>query len=334
MYKNTSGTEIKWKTKRSNILSQEPRKNNNIIKTYLAFIENGKAKNLKESTLTYHKNALKSLQRLCDYHDIDDINELTEERIIEYIKFRLDCGIKPKTINSYLRSWRPYGNFLVERGYLRESPFKNIDDLRTEKLIVRTFTDRQLRIILDTPNKNTFTGYRDYVLMLLFLETGIRLSEALNLRLTDILWDEGRIKVYGKGRKERYVPFQTTLEKHLRNYIRIRGNDLDHDYVFISIENQPLKNRSVQTNFEKYGRMAKIRNVRCTPHTFRYTFVKKYVMNGADPFSLRAILGHTSMEMVMHYCQLFSRDISKQHEKFSPLEHFIKEKDNIEEDED
>lgn len=317
--------------KRSNNLAG-PERNNSIEKSCRDFIEACKAKNLAEHTIKYHLNGMRLIRRLSDFCDINDVTEITEKRIIDFINYRLECGIKPASINQNLRSWRPYGKFLVANGWLDENPFQGIDNLKVEKLIVETFTNSQLRVLLNTPNQNTFTGFRDYVLMLLFLDTGIRLSEATALKLSDILWSEGRIKVYGKGRKERFVPFQSTLEKNLRKYVSIRS-ELDHDYLFVSIENEPIKNRTIQDNFRKYGRISKLRNVRCTPHTFRYTFVKKYVMNGADPFSLKAILGHTSMNMVMHYAEMFSKDVSRQHEKFSPLESFM-DRNNNEHDDD
>jgi integrase/recombinase XerD len=242
----------------------------------------------------------------------DHIESLIEEKQSE--------GAADSTINMYLRGWRAFFNWLHNEGFIVDNPMANVKLIKAEKRVIQTFSKAQVKRLLDTPNRTTFTGYRDYVLMLLLLDTGVRITEAEGIRTTDIDWANHTIKVFGKGRKERFVPFQGTLEKHLREYISIRGV-LPHDFLFVNIDDGPLKKRTMQQEIAKYGAAAGIKDVRVSPHTFRHTFAKFYVMNGGDPFSLQKILGHTSLEIVRVYVNLFGTDIAKQHRKFSPLEH-------------
>lgn len=155
--------------------------------------------------------------------------------------------------------------------------------------------------------------------MLLLLDTAVRISECEGILIPNINWKEKRIKVYGKGRKERYVPFQRTLERHLKEYFTI-GGLLDHDFLFINIDNTPIKKRTMQEIISEIGVAAGVTGVRVSPHTFRHTMAKMYVMNGGDPLSLQIILGHATLDMVRTYVNLFSSDISKKHERHSPLE--------------
>ncbi len=184
---------------------------------------------------------------------------------------------------------------------------------------MRRSVNRSLKALLAAPDRSKFTGYRDYFLMLLLYETGVRISEAEGITVPNINWRERKIKVYGKGRKERYVPFQKTLELHLRQYLEIRGL-LDHDFLFVIIDNTPMKVRTMQENIQAYGVAAGIKGVRVSPHTFRHTMAKAYIMNGGDPLSLQIILGHATLDMVRNYVNLFSSDISQKHERHSPLE--------------
>ena len=113
--------------------------------------------------------------------------------------------------------------------------------------------------------------------------------------------------------------YHFNMKKELRKYLQVRGK-LEHDYLFVNIDNNPIATRAVQERIKKYGRMAGISNVRCSPHIFRHTFAKMSVQNGTDLFSLQSVLGHTTLDMVRHYVNLFSKDVYENHRKFSPLE--------------
>ncbi|MFD0588022.1 tyrosine-type recombinase/integrase [Paenibacillus sp. GCM10027627] len=154
--------------------------------------------------------------------------------------------------------------------------------IKSERRIIETFSKPQIKQLLETPNKQTFTGYRNFVIMLLLFDTGVRISECEGILIPNINWKEKRINVYGKGRKERFVPFQRTLERHLKEYISIRGL-LDHDFLFINIDNSPIKKRTIREIISEIGVAAGVTGVRVSPHTFRHTMAKMYVMNGGDP---------------------------------------------------
>ena len=128
--------------------------------------------------------------------------------------------------------------------------------------------------------------------MSLMLDTGIRARELVDLSVGDIRWEDNTILVDGKGNKERLVPMQTTLKRQLRKYVAIRGT-LPAESLFVNIDDQTLSKRRIQEFIALYGRRANIQNVRCSPHTFRHTFAKMSVQNGADVFALQKILGHT-----------------------------------------
>ncbi|MGE7271423.1 tyrosine-type recombinase/integrase [Brevibacillus panacihumi] len=284
-----------------------------------AFLRNCRVKNLSDQSLRYYREGLKSLYEGLRDLNVDKPLDVTPDIIDDLIIAKKDEGLSDAYVNSLLRGWRVFFRFLHEDGYLPSNPTEKTRLIKAERRIVQTFSREQVRALLAVPDRTTFTGYRNYVLMLTLLETGIRVAEAEALKVTDIRWRDRVMVVYGKGRKERLVPFQKTLEKHLKEYVAIRG-PLDHDYVFVNIDNGPQKKRAMQDEINKIGREAGLKGVRVSPHTFRHTFAKIYIMNGGDVFSLQKILGHTTLQMVQTYVSLFGTDIAAQHRKFSPLE--------------
>ncbi len=110
------------------------------------------------------------------------------------------------------------------------------------------------------------------------------------------------------------------MQKQLRKYLKVRGSVEENGALFVTIDDDRLSKRQLQNLISKYGRRAGIKNVRCSPHTYRHSMAKFSVQSGADIFTLQSILGHSSMDMVRVYIHLFSSDVYENHKKFSPVE--------------
>ncbi|MFC6653678.1 tyrosine-type recombinase/integrase [Paenibacillus rhizoplanae] len=282
------------------------------------FIRSRRLKNLTSNTTTSYSQALGKLYNFLNENDIGKVNEVILEDIQEFIQTRIDEGNSAPTINKYLRSLRAFFNFLHGAGYLIENPMDTIENLVEEKRILRTLNHKQVKLLLDMPNLSTPAGYRNYVFMLLILDTGLRMEEAITLSIDGIYWTERTLRVFGKGRKERLVPFSDILAVHMDEYLRLR-TETDSSEFFVNINGQPLKRRTVQEEISDYGKKARIKGVRVSCHTLRYTFARNYVLNGGDVVSLMRIMGHKSLHMAQLYTEMFQTDISKQHDKFSPV---------------
>jgi integrase/recombinase XerD len=184
-----------------------------------------------------------------------------------------------------------------------------------------TFTDEHLYQLLALPDRTTFTGIRNYVMMLTLLDTGIRLKELAKLQVTDVLLDEGSLRInHGKGRKSRLVPIERIAASELKHYLLERGN-LEHNTLWVNLDNKPFLPGGIRTMIARYCQSAKIKDIQCSSHTFRHTFAKKYLLNGGDVFTLKSIMGHAQIETTELYVELFASDLKAQHEKFSPIEH-------------
>ncbi|MGP4073980.1 tyrosine-type recombinase/integrase [Piscibacillus sp. B03] len=300
---------------------QQPTESDSFEYLFNLFMRDCRIRNLSEHTSKYYRNELTKFQKRLERNQISTSPvKLNEETIKDVIILgMMKEGKRETTINANLRAIRSFFNFLEREGFITQNPVKNVKLVRQKRTIIETFSREQIHSLLRQPDRTTFTGIRDYTIMMLLLETGVRVRELCDIQTNDINFQDGLIRIDGKGNKERFVPIQNRMKKQLANYLQIRGS-LDTKTLFVNIDNEPLQIRAVQTAISKYGRQAGIQNVRCSPHTFRHTFAKMSVQNGADVFSLQSVLGHTSMDMVRNYVNMFSNEVRDNHSKFSPIE--------------
>ena len=194
---------------------------------------------------------------------------------------------------------------------------------KAPKMIVATLSDVQIRLLLAAIDQKNPLGYRDYCMLLILLDTGVRLSELVNLKIDDIDLERGQFKVMGKGWKERIVPFGANVQRVLWRYVHQYRPKPFHPGIknaFHTGDDQPMTATWFYRRVVACGHSAGLEGVRCSPHTFRHTFAKKFLLNGGDLFTLQKILGHTTLEMVRNYVNLASADVTAIHRRFSPMD--------------
>ncbi|NIK13146.1 tyrosine-type recombinase/integrase [Alkalibacillus almallahensis] len=286
------------------------------------FIKEGERKGLRDVTLHFYRRETSYLRRylIAQGHSLI-LNEVTRAHIDGFVDFMRETrGLKNGAINTRIRGNRTFFNFLAETKRIKDSPMYKYPLLKEQKGNIETFTINQLRKLLNAPNRRTFTGQRDYTIMLLWAETGLRLSETQGIKVEDVKLSEGQIFVrHTKTHEHRYVPIQHRMKEQLQRYLRLRGTSPETDKLFVTLDGTELKQSPMQKLPGKYGAQIGIKNVRLSPHTFRHTFAKLSVMNGAGVFELQKILGHSTMDMVRTYVNLYSSDLSEKHREFSPL---------------
>lgn len=285
------------------------------------FIEDRRRAGTRESTIDYYRRELNLFRRymIREKDAILNVAEIDEELLDGFIDYlRNDRGNTVGGINSKIRAIRTFLFFCEEVGYLTNNPAKNWKEIKRKEPEINTFTMQQINALLKQPDLRTFTGVRNYCLMLTLLDTGARISEALGIKVDDVLFQENRIYLRNtKTHLNRYVPVSEQLKAVLKRYLQIHDNM--SEYVFCTLDGSQLSRNTVRQILHNYGKKAGIKNIRCSPHTFRHTFAKFYILNGGDAFSLMQILGHTTMDMTRRYVRLFSTDIIEKHRKFSPL---------------
>ncbi len=193
---------------------------------------------------------------------------------------------------------------------------------RMPKTLIKPFNteDLQKLIFLCNHDNSPFLGARNKAIIMVFLDTGIRLSEIAGMQLDDLDFTRGIIKIMGKGAKERVVAIQQRTQRALLTYLLMRSDG--YRCVWVSEERRPLSFWGVENMIRRLGQQAGLKNVRCSPHTFRHTAATMCLANGAGEFEVQAMLGHSTLTMTRRYAaSINSEKAAEAHKRFSPVEH-------------
>ena len=233
-------------------------------------------------------------------------------------------GLSPSTIHGYVRTLKTFGSWLVEEGFSGTNPYKRLKAPKVPQTMIEVLSEGELGQLLKAINPTCFLGSRLYVIVLLLLDTGIRASELCGLTLENTFVNDGYIKVFGKGGKERIVPFGNTTKKALIRYLHTFRPEPEDDWVgnlVLSTTGRALTTTGLYKAIERLGKRAGVPRVH--PHLFRHTFAVRYLMNGGDLMTLKLMLGHSTLEVTQMYLHLAQSHIEVQHHKFSPVDRLI-----------
>ena len=223
--------------------------------------------------------------------------------------------ISPQSIETYCRAVRAFFGFLKREELITRNLMEKVKIPKVPKKIVPTFSDKDLETMLLKINTKSGLGFRDYVIMLVLIDTAARVSEIANLKLEDVNLENGYLRVMGKGGKERYIPIGRKVCKALLKYkLKYRAELATNDNFFVTADGRPLSIGRIERICQHYGQKAGLS--RCYPHKLRHTSSVLYLRNGGDPFSLQKKLGHTSLQMTRYYCDLADSDVRAQHLRF------------------
>ena len=286
-----------------------------------AFLLSRRLTNASPATSEFYLKRLKPFVAFCRSRNETPatFNRLT---IIAYLQTSLQ-QVSPQTVNGDLRAIKAFTKWLVKEGLRKDDPTQGIERLKEPTHYPRTLSDAQVAALVNAiaQHADTFVGLRDLALVCLLLDTGLRISEALNLRLNEIDLSQGFVRVMGKGSKERIVPFGESVKVVLLRYLA-RRSVITHagDRLFVTTLGLPLSARQVHKQLVRWGKIAGINGVRLSPHTLRFTFVRKWLQSGGDSLVLQKILGHTTPVMTSHYPRLFASDLKDAHRLHSQID--------------
>ena len=279
------------------------------------------ALNLVDGTLAWYENILRGLGGFLEAKSIHELAEIEPMHLRDFLSHLRRRGLSSQTVSRTFGALRCAFHFWQWEGLLNRNPMAMVERPRKEKHLIRPLNADQAAKLLEQPDVSTLMGLRDRALMILLMDSGLRISEALSLETSRIEWMSCTMTVMGKGRKERSVPFSAKTCQALLEYSRVRTQRFPGGvYFFLGRTGKPLERCRIRRTIVRYGKKAGIEGVRVSPHTLRHTFAVFYVRNGGDTFSLQEILGHSTLEMSRHYVHLARRDIAEQHKKFSPME--------------
>jgi integrase/recombinase XerD len=275
-----------------------------------------KINNLSKESLMFYGNSFRIFGL---FHDTaQPCESVTKETVYKYIEHLQRKGtVNDVTINSYLRGIRVALYYFMELGYM---PKFNIKLIRCDKEIKETYTNEELEMLLKKPDvkKVGFAEYRNWVIVNYLLGTGNRLRTLVNLKWADVDFQNDLIRLTTvKNRRQQMIPLSSTLKTILNEYRLYRKGDTD-DYVFCSHFGEQLSKGGTETAIQRYNSQRGV--TKRSIHLFRHTFAKLWILNGGDIFRLQKILGHSSLDIVKEYVNMFSAGLQQNFDEFNPLE--------------
>jgi site-specific recombinase XerD len=231
---------------------------------------------------------------------------------------------KPKagTVATYHRMLSAFFNWIVIQEGLPASPMAKIATPIDRPDQITPFSHEQVKALLAAARRS-FQPQRNVAIVLMLLDTGMRVSELCGLREGDVDMISQKARVDGKGGKERRLPFGKTTSRALWMYTRERERN-EEEYIFLTEggwkRGQGISRSGVEQMLRDLGVAANIENVRCSPHTFRHTFSIEFLRNGGNQFTLMEILGHTDIKMTARYVAIAQADMEAQHRRYSPVD--------------
>jgi len=230
----------------------------------------------------------------------------------------------PRTVHHYYSALRSFLNWAVKEGFLTENAVAKVKVAKPRHRVISPYSTQQVKKMLavcdyDYQHNAKFLGSRNRAIILILLDSGLRVSELANIKLRDIDADRGWIKIMGKGAKERVVRIGKVAQKALWRYLMYRGEN-NRQELWLSEEGRVLQASGIQSFINRLKKRAGVNEEGCV-HRFRHTFALSFLRADRNPFNLQYLLGHSSLEMVRHYtATLGMEDALKAHEKASPAD--------------
>jgi integrase/recombinase XerD len=262
-------------------------------------------KNITASTEQYYRQAWKSYQA-----KIGD--EISKEKAVAFVIALRESGVSPIGCNTYISALNSYFKWLHENKHTPEQV--KIPKIKTDKPILQTVALPSLEKIYAFKGR-TFGEKRIHAVLCLIMDTGIRIKcEALSIRRGDIDFDNLLLKIVGKGRKQRIIPFSPECRKVLYRWLK----EHKYDLVFPARDGTTMDYRNALRDYELLCSKLKIEKTGGF-HRLRHTFALQYVRSGGGLFHLQKQLGHSTLEMTRRYTELEVEDLQKEHVKTSLL---------------
>ena len=307
------------------------------------------SKQLRPKTMQSYESTLRLFEKWCkDEMDIFTVDAVTENIIRRYIaelqyrgkytfysdntKRITNCPDRRRDfnrplsvvcINNYLRNLSAFFGWLTRSYTIAENPMRRVKLLRYDRQGKEYLSDAEYAKLIESLDKSYYPEHRDYAIINLIMDSGMRLGECTCLRLEDINLQNNSILLRAeitKGRRDRTVYFSPKTESILRRWLSYKDRHVESNYLFPLTHNGlNISVHAFEKNFRNYLKRAGITQ-NYSPHCLRNNFAKRCLMNGMDIYTLSKILGHSSVIVTEKaYLDLTSEEIGKRYQSFSPV---------------
>jgi integrase/recombinase XerD len=279
-----------------------------------------------------------SLEKACSHNTIDgysrdvkqlcvhllenglELNQADRESVQRYVHQLKGKGNRPHSIARKISSLRSFYDFMLRERYIEKNPMTGIHSPKLGRHLPDFLTPEETELLLRMPKQETILGLRDLCILELLYSAGLRVSELISLEARSISFEQGYLRVIGKGNKERIVPLGEVAIAMLQNYLRQARTELAKgadSHLFLNRSGRLITRQSVWNLIKKYCKKSGIKK-NVSPHTLRHSFATHLLENGADLRSVQEMLGHADISTTQIYTHVSRKHIRDVYDKAHP----------------
>lgn len=289
------------------------------IETYLAYIR--LERTLSDNTAESYMYDLQRLTSFLNQKRIESIETVTSDILAEYIRLLFDIGFAPTSIQRSLSSIRGYFAFVASEGAIEKDPTEILETPRSTRYLPSVLTVEEVEAILGAIDTSKRMGVRDRAMIETLYATGMRVSELAAFTFEQYMPEEGLVRIFGKGSKERIVPIGEIANNWIGQYYTQERGLLvkpgTDSTVFLNKNGRPLSRMGIWKIIQSYVKAAGIAKS-VSPHTFRHSFATHLLEGGADLRTVQEMLGHANIVTTEIYTHVDREYLKEVHRSFHP----------------
>ncbi|MBN2281177.1 MAG: site-specific tyrosine recombinase XerD [Candidatus Marinimicrobia bacterium] len=279
-------------------------------------------RNLTPNTIAAYKNDLTRFYYFLKEQHIMMPKTITVQIIREYINTLAELGLSETSLARNISTLRSFHGYLLDENYIDDNPTEFIQAPKLTMKLPQILDVEEIELLLQQIDLADPKGIRDYALMETLYSTGVRVSELISIKQNDLFLEEHLIRVFGKGNKERIVPFGKKAHHAISRYIAEVRTSLaqkrkSKDRLFLNLRGMPISRMGVWKIIRQYVQMAGIKKT-VSPHVFRHSFATHLLEGGANLRAVQEMLGHSDISTTQIYTHLDKDFIIQQHKEFHP----------------
>ena len=289
-------------------------KKDQILSSFLDFLYIQKG--LSNNTAYSYQNDLLDYYQWCfdTYKTHPKTGEIINAN--DYVSYLFNNGLKSSSVNRKISSIKTFYKYLIKKKVIQFSPFDDLIMPKKPNYLPISMSERDVEILLNSPKKDVLIEMRDKAMIEMLYATGMRISELVNLKITDIDLKRCVVKVFGKGSKERLIPFGEIAAEFICLYLNTRNNDKSKA-VFLSNRGSAITRGAFWQRIKIYLNREGLKSS-ISPHTLRHAFATHLLNRGADLRSVQILLGHSDLSTTQIYTHIAKKRLGEILKKHHP----------------
>ena len=275
---------------------------------------------LSQNTLGAYRADLMTLGRGLSEQD-KSIEQADKADLLAFIAKRVESGAKPRSTARQLSSFRRFFRYIMREGMRKTDPTADIEMPRIGRSLPKTLTEDEVEALLNAPNTEEPLGHRDRAMLELLYATGLRVSELINLKQSQINFNQGVLRIVGKGDRERLIPLGDEAQRWIRDFLDGPRMEIllerQTDYLFPTRRGDRMTRQAFWHIIKRYAEKADITK-KMSPHSLRHAFATHLLNHGADLRVVQLLLGHSDLSTTQIYTHVARERLKDLHGEHHP----------------